>query len=336
MEYGRILKRSLDITWRHKILWIFGILAVMFGAGSGGSGSPGNSGSGFQQQWDRSQMPHWGGPWDQWANVQWEAIVPIIAAVVAVLVMFGIALLIIGVIVRYTSEGALIGMVEEIEETEATTFKSGLQRGWRRFLRLFATDLFIGIAGFITVIAILLIMGLGAGLVVAAPAALLISMGGAAKVIGIIWAVALGFLFLLVFIVAMIAFAAVMTLVREYTFRASVLNLEGIFDAIKAGWRLFRTQMRESLLMWLLLLGINIVFGLLMIPLFIIGIVATALSGVAGYGVTEQIPVAILAALPAFLVMIGVAIFIHGVYYVFKSTVWTLTFRELESNDLLA
>jgi hypothetical protein len=26
MDYGRIIKRSLEITWRNKVLWIFGLL----------------------------------------------------------------------------------------------------------------------------------------------------------------------------------------------------------------------------------------------------------------------------------------------------------------------
>jgi len=347
MEYGRIIKRSLAITWRHKVLWVFGILAVLFGAGSNGDG--GNKGQmftqrmneGHLQQWERhgpwgDMGPFGPSPWDNLSNLPWEGIVPIAAAIIAILILVGIVLLIISVIVRYTSEGALIGMVEEIEETEATTSKAGLKRGWRRLLRLLAMDILIGLAAFIVVMVILVVVGLVSSIVVVAPAALLIASGGAARVVGIVWAVGTGLVFLLLLILAMMALAAVVTLVREYAFRASVLELDGIKDALARGWHMLRTQSRESLLMWLILVGIDIVISVLTIPAVIAGLALTALSGAIGYGITSQVPVAVIAAAPFLLVLIGALIVVSGIYFVFKSTVWTLTFRELESQDLLA
>ena len=38
MDYGRVLTRAWEITWRWKILWILGFLAAL-GSGSGGGGS---------------------------------------------------------------------------------------------------------------------------------------------------------------------------------------------------------------------------------------------------------------------------------------------------------
>ena len=45
MDYGEVLSKAWKIIWKHKVLWIFGILAS-FGQGSGGGsgGSGGNSG----------------------------------------------------------------------------------------------------------------------------------------------------------------------------------------------------------------------------------------------------------------------------------------------------
>ena len=46
-----------------------------------------------------------------------------------------------GIIVRYTSLGALAGMVNDIEDREETSFRAGLSIGWARLLRLLGIDL---------------------------------------------------------------------------------------------------------------------------------------------------------------------------------------------------
>ena len=54
MDYGRIIKRSLEITWRNKVLWIFGIAATLFGAGGGGGSGAGNNL--FQYSFNKQDM----------------------------------------------------------------------------------------------------------------------------------------------------------------------------------------------------------------------------------------------------------------------------------------
>ena len=48
MNYGDLLKRAARITWRYKVLWIFGILLALTAGGGGGGGGGGvaNSGNG--------------------------------------------------------------------------------------------------------------------------------------------------------------------------------------------------------------------------------------------------------------------------------------------------
>ena len=42
MDYGRILRRALDINWRYRALWAFGILCALFsGGGVGGQSQMG-------------------------------------------------------------------------------------------------------------------------------------------------------------------------------------------------------------------------------------------------------------------------------------------------------
>jgi len=43
MNYSEILSRAWQIIWKHKVLWIFGILAGCANGGGGGGGGGGNS-----------------------------------------------------------------------------------------------------------------------------------------------------------------------------------------------------------------------------------------------------------------------------------------------------
>ncbi len=48
MDYGWVLKRAWEITWKFKGLWVLGILASCSGGGGGGGGGGGSSGTGYQ------------------------------------------------------------------------------------------------------------------------------------------------------------------------------------------------------------------------------------------------------------------------------------------------
>jgi len=325
------------------VLWVFGIAAALFSGGVGGA--PGG-GQGFRytisgediERWRRGMPWMPGMPFQPWGWMEipaWESIVPVIVGIVGVFVVVMLVIAIVGIIVRYTSLGALIGMVGEVEETDETHFQSGLRIGWRRFLRLLVIDLLIGIvlALVIVVFIVLLIIG---GLMAAAPIALFADRGGGMVALGILIAVAIGLGLLLFMILVGMALSAVTTLIREYAYRACVLDMKGIFDALGAGITMMSTQFRESLLMWLLLLAINIALGLVSIPLAVLGGVGLVGPAIAVYSATRSIVAAVVAALPVLLVIFIVATLLSGVYLTWRSAVWTLTYRELRGREPLA
>ncbi|MBC7239221.1 MAG: hypothetical protein H5T71_03870, partial [Chloroflexi bacterium] len=51
MNYGQLLKRAWQITWRYKVLWAFGIAAALFQGGFGGGG--------FQYRFGPQDMTRW-------------------------------------------------------------------------------------------------------------------------------------------------------------------------------------------------------------------------------------------------------------------------------------
>jgi hypothetical protein len=345
MEYGHIIKRAWNITWRNKVLWIFGIAAALFTGGMRG----GNSGSrGMQYSMGGDQMGRWRdffpgmpmmphgrfGPqlMPRIPGAELERLVPVIVAVLGVLAVVGLALFLIGLVVRYTSFGALIGMVNETEEDDSTSFKSGLRTGWQRFLHLLAISVLIGI-GLVVVTLVFMIVLAIIGALVLAPGILLVASQGNATAPGILLIVGGAMVLALLVLIFSLVVSALKTVLLAYAYRVSVLDGKNVFDALKAAWNLVRARLRESLLMWLLLLAINLGLALLAIPLGLMAAGAMVGPAVAIYAATESIGGAILSALPVLLIVIAISLVIRGVYLTFRSAVWTLMFRELKSTE---
>ena len=346
MEYGRIIKRAWYVTWHNKILWVFGILAALFGgtSGSGNHGSARPQGAqvimNMQNHGQWQGMPPylgpgpWGGPPLGRLGMGMQEMLPAMLAIMGVLLIVGLILYVIGLVVRYTSYGSLIGMVDEIEESETTTFRSGLAKGWKRLLHLLATDLILGILTFVVTMVVLVAIGLVAALPLV-PGIVMVSAGRGMIAVGVILIVLgalIGALLLLLYIMAI---SALTSLVRHYAFRASVLDQAGIIEGLTSSMRLIKSRARESVLMWLLMAVIELALGIVTIPLGLL-----ALGGIVGPGAvmlasTGSVVAGILAALPGLLIVILVSSVIGGVYFVFRSAAWTLTFRELKSIEVL-
>ncbi|MEA3407226.1 MAG: hypothetical protein U9R48_04000 [Chloroflexota bacterium] len=331
MEYGKILERAWKITWRHKVLWIFGVAAVLFGAGNQGSG--GGGGNGIQYVFGSQDIARWQRrlPWGRLSPfLNWRAGLPLILGILGLIFVMGLLFAIAGIIVRYTSFGALIGLVDTVEgeDEEKVTFQRGLRTGWRRFLPLFAIDILISIGTFIVVMIIIVLFILGV-LVAVLPAIPLFRAGNALNVAGILWGVGIGLFLLLFLLLASLAISAFVTVLRMFAFRASVMEKENVFEALGKAFTLIQAHLWPSLVMWVLLVLINLAVGVVMIPVMLLGIGGMVGPALAVFRVTRSFAGAALAALPALLVMALIGLFVGSIYLVYRSTVWTLTFRAL-------
>ena len=168
------------------------------------------------------------------------------------------------------------------------------------------------------------------------PAVFLINVGGALRALGILLIIAAALGLLLLILLVSLALSVLVTLVREFAFRACVIDAQGIFDSLRASITLARTRLREAVFTWLLLLAINIAFGVLVTPLALIGIAGGLAPILAAFGVTRSVGAAALVSIPVVLVIFAIAGFIGGLYLIFHSAVWTLVFRELSSREVLA
>jgi len=297
MDYTKILKRALEITWRYKALWLFGFLLAFF------SGSGGNIGRGFEYRMrPGDQLP----PGLIWGIV--------LFALVLILV-----LVIAGIVITSISRGALIGMVHEVEETEHTTVRSGWRIGWARFLPLIGIDLVTAIP--LLIIALTLVaLGLS-------PLVLLFFQKRVLTILGILLTV----FFMLLVIGLLIVVGAAFGLWRDFAYRQCVLKRKGILDSLRDGYHIVRQNLQRVSLMWLLLFGIDLLVGLIMAPLAFAAFAMVAAPTGMLYVATKSALLAILLALLMAIPVILLLAFLGGIYQVYRSATWTLTYLALQA-----
>jgi hypothetical protein len=354
IDIKKILKRSWHILWNYRILWVFGFLLAITGAGGGG----GNSGSGYQfgrntsnngsNGFNPSYQP---GPamnqFDDWFNQNITPLFTYPGQHIATFIWIGVAILlfiliiaVVAALIRYPAETAVIRMVDEYEQTGTKVgFRQGWKLGWnRRAFRLWVIDLVIGIPA-----AFFIALLLGLGLVVF----LSYIRGNNALAVGATVA-SIGCAFLFIF-----AFAILMTLLgllRQFFVREAALEEAGIGESFRRGWAMFKTNWKSAGLMWLVMLGIGIAYGIvgiflffLLIPLYILlllpAVLVAGIPAAVALGITSIFAsgplawiVGALVALPLFfMVLFAPLALISGGYLIYTSSVWTLTYREIKA-----
>jgi hypothetical protein len=362
IEIGNLLKRAWQILWNYKVLWFFGLILALTGAGgsSGGSGGSSNyrqsySGNnnfngfnGIDRFTPRGDLPAWMNDMGNWFNLK---VLPLFATpekalqtaiiIAAIFIGFCIVMGLLFALLRYPAETATMRMVDDYDATgNKLKFKQGWKLGWNvRAFRVWLVDLLLGLPGLLFV-AILL----GLGILFAVNASTMTDRVAPGLVVGI-------GLFI-VFCLAFGLFMAALGLLRQFVSRAAAIDGMTVGAAFAEGWRMFKRYFKHAFLVWLVLLGIGIGFGFaamivffILIPAYAVmsipGAVLAAIPGAIGFGITSiftngWLPwlVAALVALPVFLTVVFSPLsFVSGLYVIFDSNVWTLTYRQFKLMD---
>jgi lysylphosphatidylglycerol synthetase-like protein (DUF2156 family) len=169
-----------------------------------------------------------------------------------------------------------------------------------------------------------------------------------------LWTVVLPVLVLGLGVAGGIALAVVagtlLSVLKRFFRQASALECLGVIASIRRGWAVVRHKPADVLVMWLIMPGVTLGWGvviafsfLVLFPLVILFIVLGGEAGAqAAYLVFLLSSLVFEGALPVLLaVVVGLPIFIlvmlapwwclGGLMEVFKSSAWTLTYRELRA-----
>jgi hypothetical protein len=287
MDHTKILKRAWHILWSYKVLWIFGIILAFTAVGGGTSSLSYTVGNGdFQEgqfrDFDLDQLRlDLDGSLDNfdeefeemlediWGDEIRSATVDTIIAIGIGMICFFTLLFVVARVAQYVSETALIRMVDNYEETgERLTFREGFKLGWsRKAWRLFLIDLVINLPALI-LFGVLLFLAL-------VPLFLLGSEQTSLGVFGII--AAIGFLF--VWVLGVIVASAILTLLKRFFRRACALEGLGVIDSIRRGYRVVRANLRDIGVMWLIMVGIDLAWPLVILPVVAIAGLAAVIIG---------------------------------------------------------
>jgi len=302
-NFGEVLTRAWQIISKHKILWIFGILAGCsrgsYRFNSSGRGGTGDGGFG--------QLPP--EVMRVLQIIQDNLTAFIIAGCVLILLVWAVTIF-LGTIGRI---GLIHGTFQAEAGAEKLIFGQVFSESTPYFWRMFGLSLIVALP-------VLVVLGaLIAGLVALAISA---SNGSEAGTVGLIGMVPL---FIGCFCLLIPVMFVIGMIVRQAE-NAIVLEDFRLLPALSRGWEVFRSNLGPIILMAIILTIITLVIGfILAIPVFLIAL-PTVFTFVAGDGQNWT---------PLVLMGIGLCIYtpillvLNGIMTAYMESAWTLTYMRL-------
>jgi hypothetical protein len=345
MKHTQILKQAWGILWSYRALWIFGIILALT--------TPNyvNSGNNVNWQLDqqelerpfrftppaelRDELRALGEFFSADTPAEFlQKMLPFFIAFLAIILLLSV----IFTIGRYFSATALMRMVDHTEATgEKLTWRQGWRLGWSAAAwKLFLVDLVVYLP--------LSIIGIVAFGCAALPVLTGLLAGREPSIPGVVSSVGLFFLLIFLAIVVNTALSIFMEIIR----RQAVLGSTGVFDSLRQGYRTVIGHFKDVLLMWLIVLGLNIAYFIVSIPVVLLlvalGGLAGALFGFGSYALFQAIASAMAGLISAiviglllFLFILSIPLlFLGGLKETYLSTTWTLAYRAIQLNRYIA
>ena len=297
-NFGEILTRAWRITWKYKILWIFGILASCTQGNGGGSGGGGNSG--FHTGPSDGNLP----PELQRFAYQMESFGEWMLDNWWIFIVIGLVVLLIATVAIFLGTIGRIGLIKgaykaDQEEPEKLVFGELFSTSMPYFWKVFGLSFLIGLAF------LLLFVPFG--------------------IFGVLTA-GVGFLCLLPLICILIPVGWLVSVLIEQANRAIVLEDMGIQDALKRGWEIVKANVGPMLVMSLILFGISLVLGIIIALPVLIVVIPAAIGFIAG-GARNMTP--LYTAIACVCAYMPVSLVANGILITFTQSSWTLTYLQL-------
>ncbi len=319
MDFGEVLSKSWRIVWKHKVLWIFGILAGCARGGGGGGGSGGDfggqsSGTGSQPfgQGFSPGNPQFGTEIEQWISTHVELLIA--AVILFILLIFLIALIrlalgTIGQVGLIRGAAAVDGGAEQLRFGEL--FKSTYPYFWR----VLGLSLLVA-AGFFILIMLGVVMLVGLALAAGLPTA---GVGGL---------VVLPLLCILIPVV--IILGVVVDIIVQLADLSIVIEDLSLTAGVRRGWELFKKELGPVLLIWLITVVAGFIVGIVIAIPMVFVVIGTVIPLVANSGTFSWTP--IIAGGACLLLYLPVLLAISGLLLAYLQSVWTLTYLRLTRN----
>lgn len=294
-NFGEVLARAWQNIWKHKVLWVFGILASCARGNGGSSGSGGRS---SYQTSPGGDTPFSSGQIER----AMEQVGQYLEQNLWIIVAIGLALILLSFIFFALGMMGRIGLIKGTYKAENGAESLSFGELWSEsmpyFGRIFGLNFLIGLAFSIIFVPLI--------------------------VFGVVTA-GVGFVCLLPIICILIPIGWILSVVVEQAQAAIVLEELGMLDGFKRGWQIVKSNVMPMIIMALILaVGGGILGVIVALPL----IIAVVPLIVGAESLQESItPIYISLACCA--VYLPVLIFLNGILTAYIQSVWALTFMRL-------
>ena len=321
MDYGEILKKAWQITWKFKVLWIFGILAGC-GTSRGFNGNFNNSfNNNFQNSGNGFSSPTPNLPpamqdalsrfIDLFRNPTfiWEFVGAVIA-IICVIVLIQIFLSTIG----------SIGLIKGSAKADAGAEKLSFGELWKEsipyFWRVFWLSFFIG-APF-AIVAVIIV----ASLLVA----LIPLMKDDSSAFGVL--ILLPVLCVLLCIILILAI--ILGFISTQAERAIVLEDKSLLDGFKRGWEVLTKNLGPILIVWLIVAAISFVAAIVIaVPLLVVMVPLLIAFMANMHSLNFSFTPWIIAFACVICAYIPISWLANGIMMTYLQSVWTLLYIRI-------
>jgi hypothetical protein len=297
MDYGWVLKRAWETTWKFKGLWVLGILASCSSGGGGGGNGGGSSGSGYRfggesdprfyefEQWVRSIPEH-----------TWIVIGIVAVVVILILALIALALGILG-------QAGLIAGFNQVETNGSVTLGEAWRIGKANFWRLVGVRVLFWLASLLL------------GIIIAA-AAITTAIG----------TMGIGLICLLPLLCLFIPIGALVGVYVMLTQVALVTEALDVQESFRRSWEVFKANLGP-----IIVIGLIVVFGSAVIQLVLaLPIILAALPAVVSLAFhSGQVDTTgLVTAGVCLAIYLPLLIVANGILQTYVTGVWTLSWCQ--------
>ena len=302
MDYSELISRAWRITWNNKFLWVLGFLAAL--------GSTGGGGSGGRTTWTN----------DQFNFPELARIGALLAGLVCLALIIGLALWLLSLVAK----GGLISAAARLDDGEKMTLGDAFGAGTRYLGRLIGVTLLLyGPLIILVIVAAAVVAAAIGGWVTIADFNNLSDPSEFPAGIGLLIFCVLGLLCLLFPVGLLITF------IYPFAIRGAVLQDLGVTASISHGWRVLRENLAEIILLAILFLVFNVIFGFAVGILFVpLGLVIFAPLAAMGFDGRSFGPLEILLLVGAGLCLGILGAALQSILTTWQSTTFTLAYKE--------
>ena len=303
-NFGEVLTRAWQIIWKHKILWVFGILAS---CGRGGSGGGSGANSNFQSQGSDGNLPPQVLRWFQTIQDNLTTIFIVAIALICIILIISFFLSVIGKV------GLIRGTSQVDDGAERLVFGQLFSESVRYFWRMFALSLILGLPVLTLIFGILGVFGFG-----------MFAAGNDSE------AAALSFVGILPLMIGCFCLLVPVMFVLGMIFRqaenAIVLEERDVLPSISRGWEVFKNNLGPVILMAIILAVIGLIVNFVIAIPIILAVFPAIFAFAIGAG---QNPTPLYLMGVCLCLYIPVALVVQGIITAYTESAWTLTYMRL-------